>query len=151
MDNTQKPKLYISQWYGFRNAKCPRCRRGNIFEGSAYSFKAQKMNELCPHCGLKFEREPGYFYVSMFVSYAMSVAQIITLSVASYVLGLKLDYENLWYFIGIILAGVLLLAPFNFRYSRVVLLYWLSPGLHYNPEKSADHISPDNRVTPPRV
>jgi len=129
----QKP--HVSQWYGITHSKCPRCRTGNVFTGATYGFKVQKMNEFCPHCGLKFEREPGYFYVAMFVSYAMNVAQMISMSVAAYVLGLPLTYENLWYYVAILLVGVFLFSPFNYRYSRMVLLYWLSPGLSYDPTK----------------
>ena len=141
MESTpQNPKIYkISQWHAFSNAKCPRCRVGNVFTGPTYSFKTQKMNENCPHCQLRFEREPGYFYVAMFVSYAMNVAEMVTVSVAAYVFGLKLDYDNLWYFVAILLIAVLLCSPFNYRYSRMVLLYWLSPGLSYDPNKSRLH------------
>ncbi|MBE5318646.1 DUF983 domain-containing protein [Pedobacter sp. MR2016-19] len=123
----------LSKFQAFVQCKCPRCRKGDIFTGSAYSLRLQKTNINCPHCNLKFEREPGFFYVAMFVSYAMNVAEIITIGVASYVLGLPLIYENLWYYIGLILAGVLLLSPINYRYSRVVLLHYLTPGLHYAP------------------
>ena len=126
---------HVSQWYGITHSKCPRCREGKVFTGATYGFKVQKMNERCPHCDLKFEREPGYFYVAMFVSYAMNVAQMISMSVAAYVLGLPLTYENLWYYVGILLIGVFLFSPFNYRYSRMILLYWLSPGLHYDPSK----------------
>lgn len=129
-------KKYISQWYGFTHAKCPRCRVGQVYNGPAYGFKIQKMNEFCPHCGLKFEREPGYFYVAMFVSYAMNVAEMITVAVAAYVLGLELTFENVWLFIGILFTTTLLFSPFNYRYSRMILLYWLSPGLHYEPWRS---------------
>lgn len=134
--NHNSNTYHISQWHAFSNAKCPRCRVGKVFTGPTYSFRAQKMNENCPHCQLRFEREPGYFYVAMFVSYAMNVAQMITVSVAAYIFGLQLDYENLWYFVAILMAAVFLFAPFNYRYSRMVLLYWLSPGLNYDPNKS---------------
>ena len=123
----------VSQWHGITHSKCPRCRIGKVFTGATYSFKAQKMNEVCPHCGLKFEREPGYFYVAMFVSYALNVAEIISVSVAAYVFGLKLVYDNLWYFVGILSFTSILFSPFNYRYSRMILLYWLSPGLNYEP------------------
>jgi len=129
-------ELYISQWSGFMHAKCPRCRVGKVFTGPTYGFKIQKMNEVCPHCQLKFEREPGYFYVAMFVSYAMNVAEMITVSVAAYVLGLELNFDNLWYFAALLFCTTLLFSPFNYRYSRMVLLYWLSPGLHYEPKRS---------------
>ncbi|WP_199139099.1 DUF983 domain-containing protein [Pedobacter sp. ASV12] len=135
--NKDTKGLYISQWHGFANAKCPRCRVGKVFTGATYGFRAQKMNEFCPHCQLKFEREPGYFYVSMFVSYAMNVAEMVTISVAAYILGLKLEYENLWYFVALLFGSTLVFSPLNYRYSRMILLYWLSPGLHYEPERSA--------------
>lgn len=123
----------ISSFQAVVQCKCPRCRVGDVFSGGTYSLKAQKMNIHCPYCNLKFEREPGYFYVAMFVSYAMNVAEIITLAVASYVLGLELTYDNLYYYVGIILGGVLLMAPLNYRYSRMILLQWLTPGLKYIP------------------
>ncbi|SDF78938.1 Protein of unknown function [Pedobacter terrae] len=123
----------LTKFQAFVQCKCPRCRKGDIFTGSAYSLRLQKTNVNCPHCNLKFEREPGFFYVAMFVSYAMNVAEIISIGVASYVLGLDLVYENLWYYVGLILAGVLLLSPINYRYSRVILLHYLTPGLHYVP------------------
>ena len=123
----------LSKFQAFIKCKCPRCRQGDIFTGSAYSFKLQKTNTNCPVCNLKYEREPGFFYVAMFVSYAMNVAEIITIGVASYILGLPLIYENLWYYVSLILFGVLLCSPINYRYSRVILLHYLTPGLHYVP------------------
>lgn len=129
----------ISKLRAVVECKCPRCRKGDIFYGKAYSLKGQGTNENCPVCNLRFEREPGYFYVSMFVSYAMNVAEMVSISVAAYILGLSLTYENLWFYVGVILVGVLLCAPFNYRYSRVILLHWLTPGLGYtpNPEESS--------------
>jgi uncharacterized protein (DUF983 family) len=35
--------------------RCPRCLQGQVF---ATLFR---MHEQCPVCGLRFEREPGYF------------------------------------------------------------------------------------------
>ena len=132
----QNKENYISQWHGFSHSKCPRCRVGKVFNGPTYGFKLQKMNEFCPHCRLKFEREPGYFYVAMFVSYALNVAEMITFGVAAYVLGLELTYDNVWVFITVLFTTTLLFSPFNYRYSRMILLYWLSPGLHYEPWRS---------------
>lgn len=136
--NSSNPQTFTvpTEFNAALHAKCPKCRRGDIFANSMYGLKAQKMNVNCPHCDFKFEREPGYFYVSMFVSYAFNVAQMITIAVATYLLTGNL--ENIWLYLVTIFSGVFLLAPFNYRYSRVVLLYWLSPGLHYNPEKSKD-------------
>ncbi|MEO6523285.1 MAG: DUF983 domain-containing protein [Mucilaginibacter sp.] len=127
----------MSEFKAAIHCKCPRCRTGNMFGNSMYGLKGQKMNEFCPHCNLKFEREPGYFYVAMFVSYAMNVAQMVTLAVATYILT---GSNNPWLYVGILLGVSVVLSPFNFRYSRVVLLYWLTQGLHFNPEKAKPHI-----------
>ncbi|MBB5623754.1 hypothetical protein HDE69_004842 [Pedobacter cryoconitis] len=111
----------------------------------SFSFKGQITNEFCPHCNLRFEREPGYFYVSMFISYAMNVAEMISASVATYVLGLALVYDNLWYYVGILLLTVFVCSPFNYRYSRVMLLHWLTPGLGYVPGSGDE---PKNAIKP---
>jgi uncharacterized protein (DUF983 family) len=125
-----------SEFKAALHAKCPRCRTGNMFANSMYGFTGQKMNDNCPHCNLKFEREPGYFYVAMFVSYALNVAQMVTLALGTYILT---GSNSPWLYITILLGVAFLLSPFNFRYSRVVLLYWLTPGLHFNPEKAKAH------------
>lgn len=121
------------------HAKCPRCRRGNMFANSMYGFKAQKMNDNCPHCNLRFEREPGYFYVAMFVSYAFNVAQMVTAGILTYMI--TGNTENPWLYMATIFPFVFILAPFNYRYSRVILLYYLTPGLRYIPEMSRDRVT----------
>src|SRR5262245_48048790 len=45
--------------------RCPRCRTGPVFRSLL------RMNDPCPHCGLVFEREEGYFLGAMYVSYAL--------------------------------------------------------------------------------
>lgn len=113
-------------------AKCPRCREGNMFIGKTYALKAQKMNETCPHCGLRYEREPGYFYVAMFVSYALAMAEMIVACVGFYLITGYM--EGPWPYLIATIGTVILLSPLNYRYSRVVLLYWLTPGLSYQPQ-----------------
>lgn len=130
MDNQVNP---LPAWPAVVHAKCPRCRRGDMFATGMYSFKSQVMHKTCPHCSLTFEREPGYFYVAMLLSYAMNVAQMITIAIAIHVLT---GSSNPWLYTGVILAAAFLLAPFNFRYSRVILLHWFTPGLHYDPKTS---------------
>ena len=39
------------------------------------------MNERCPHCGLKFEREQGYFLGAMYFSYGIATVAILLLAV----------------------------------------------------------------------
>src|SRR5471030_1559588 len=102
--NNKENKLPM--WPAIVHAKCPRCRRGDMFATSMYSFKSQVMNKTCPHCGLTYEREPGYFYVSMLVSYAMFVAEMVTLAVAIHVLTRS---SNPWLYVSIILAVAIVL------------------------------------------
>ena len=94
------------------------------------------MNDNCPHCNLKFEREPGYFYVAMFVSYGFNVAQMILAGLLTYII--SGNTENPWLYMAVIFPTVFILAPFNYRYSRLILLYYLTPGLHYIPDMSRD-------------
>ena len=90
------------------------------------------MNEHCPRCGLKFEIEPGYFYAAMYVSYALNVAEIVTSAILTfYISG---GSESPWLYLAVLFGIIFILAPFNYRYSRVILLHWLSPKVRYNPE-----------------
>ena len=47
--------------------KCPRCGVGSLYA------KPFRMYEDCPHCGLRFEREQGYFVGAIYVNYAATV------------------------------------------------------------------------------
>jgi uncharacterized protein (DUF983 family) len=109
------------------HAKCPRCRRGDMFHGGLYSLG--KININCPHCNMRFEIEPGYFYAAMYVSYALNVAESVAAALATYTI--TGNSTSPWLYISVILGACLLLSPINFRYSRVILLYWLSPKVHY--------------------
>lgn len=123
----------LAMWPAIANAKCPKCRVGDIYQNPMYSLSGQKMHTNCPHCGMVYEREPGYFYAAMYVSYAFIVAELVTLAIGTSILTGS-DYP--WLYIIVLLGVVALLAPFNMRYSRVILLHWLTPGLHYHPELS---------------
>lgn len=126
MDKTTK-------FYALVHGKCPHCRRGDIFSGSMYGFNVQRTNDTCAHCGQRFEIEPGYFYAAMYVSYAMNVAEMIATGIATYVFsGGNLEFDSLWMYVGVIFGVSFVLSPFNYRYSRIILLHWLSPKISYN-------------------
>lgn len=118
----------VGQWHAIVHAKCPRCRKGKMFSPG---FFKQKMHKRCPYCDLYFERHPGYFYVSMFVSYALNVAEFVAVGIGTYVL--SGGSENMWLYMGLILFATFLLAGFNFKYSRVLQMHYLDPGLRYEP------------------
>lgn len=131
--DTEKTVTPISEFSAALHAKCPKCRKGDMFVNTGLGFVGQKSHANCPYCNFQFEIEPGYFYVAMFVSYGMIVAEMVTLAVSIFLLT---GSESPWLYIGILLGVTMLLSPFNYRYSRVILLYWLTPNLHYDPERA---------------
>ena len=81
------------------------------------------MNEPCPRCGLRFEREPGYWTGAMVASYALGVPVLVLIVAALWLL-------TGWDVIPVLIVGDVLFlaaAPFIWRYSRVAWLYldWL--------------------------
>lgn len=123
-------------------SKCPRCRTGAMFMGKVYGLKVQKMNEFCPHCHLKFEQRPGHFYVAMFVSYAMVVAEIVSACLLTYLI--TGNDSSFWLYLIVSLSISVVFAPFNYRYSRVILMYWLTPGIRFRPESVKDGQNADS-------
>jgi uncharacterized protein (DUF983 family) len=113
--------------------KCPRCRVGKVYEHGPYSLTNRIMLTNCNHCGLVYEKEPGYFYAAMYVGYAFIVAELVSMAM---VISLLTGSENPWLYISFTLLFVLLMSPFNYRYSRMLLMYFLTPGLRYHPEMS---------------
>lgn len=110
-----------SEFSAIIEAKCPKCRQGDLFPHSPFSFKKfDKMNTLCPECNFRFEVEPGFFIGAMYVSYAITVALMITMGVILYVL---LNNPPNWVYFITFPITITLLLPFIFRYSRVLYLY----------------------------
>jgi len=97
---------------------CPRCREGRIFRGSLLHV-FPKMNERCPVCDLKFEREEGYFLGAMYISYGIGVVIICVFAFTLWMLtGWSLQKVVFW--------GVLLFIPFApsiTLFSRVLWIY----------------------------
>lgn len=121
-----------SQLEAIVKAKCPRCRRGNIFAGSLYGLNLQNTNENCSHCGMRFEVEPGFFYGAMYVSYTFVVAEMLNVGLITYLI--TGNDKSPWLYITTILLTILALTPINYRYSRVLLLHLLTPKIKYYPE-----------------
>lgn len=112
-------------------ACCPQCRIGKMFVGGTYGFKRQRTNDICPYCGLEFEIEPGYFYAAMYVSYAMAVLEVLAIGVFTYFITKS---ESPWVYSIVLFFSILFLAPFNYRYSRLILLFYLTPKIKFNPK-----------------
>lgn len=109
--------------------RCPQCRRGALFRHGTYRIKFMDMYTRCPACGLTFEIEPGFFWGAMYISYAVTIA-ISTIS--AILIYLVSQSANVWLYVGIIVGALIVLAPYNFRLSRALMLYLFSP-IHYDP------------------
>ena len=113
------------------SAKCPKCRKGQMFPYAAYDIsRFDKMNQHCPHCGLLFEIEPGFYFGAMFVSYAFSV---IVFFVVGFSLFLLFHDPPVLVYVICTFLTILVLYPLSFRYSRVIFLH-LFGGIHYKPD-----------------
>lgn len=121
-----------SKLYAFTRGKCPHCRRGEIFVGNMYSLNMHNDHEYCAHCGQKYEIEPGYFYAAMYVSYAMNVIEMLTVGLLTFIFFGPLEDATFYLYLITIFSGCIILYPFNYRYSRIILLHWLSPKIHYD-------------------
>jgi uncharacterized protein (DUF983 family) len=68
--------------------RCPVCLQGQLFTG------VLAMHSHCPRCGVKLERETGYFLNAMFIAYSLGFLILVVI---------------VW--------------PLLFRYSRVIWLH----------------------------
>lgn len=109
--------------------KCPRCLKGDLFpEPNAYKLKhTAEMHASCPNCGLNYEPEPGFYYGSMYVSYALTIAIGVGLFLIDY---LFFWNRGVWFYIILLSTILLLLAPLTFRTSRAI---WLNFFIRYRP------------------
>lgn len=106
--------------YSIINLKCPRCNEGNLFVNkSAYSPLKESilMPEKCSHCGLKYEKETGFYYGAMYVSYGVNVAISIALFLIYYVLFYQYP---LHYFIAADILFIVATFPVITRISRAI-------------------------------
>jgi len=103
------------------HAKCPQCRQGNIFPVSPFSYrKLSVMHTRCQVCDANFSPEPGFYDGAMYVSYAFSVALMVTSLVAINVLVAK---PKLWMYLSTVVGLTVILLPAMLRYSKTLYLY----------------------------
>lgn len=109
--------------------KCPRCREGRMFTYPLSQWhRFNKMNKVCPHCGVRFDPEPGFYQGAMYVGYAFTISVLVVVSLLLYILGNDSDVV----YISTVIGVMVLIAPLNYRYSRIVYLYMFG-GIRYDP------------------
>jgi uncharacterized protein (DUF983 family) len=99
--------------------RCPRCGEGKLFIGWF------TMPEHCSHCGLTYERAPGYFLGSAYINYGIT-ALLLTVMYVTLHFGVGWTNRQLaWP-----LATFCVLFPLvTFRYARAL---WLAMDCHFD-------------------
>ena len=135
-----KPNLILS----ILQNKCPRCRRGKLYKtANPYHLRSfMKMHQSCPVCGQPLDMEPGFYYGTNMVSYALAVL----FSVASFILwwiviGFSFHDSRFFWWMGINAVLLVALQPPLMRLSRTV---WLAFFVRYSPDwHKGDIIEPE--------
>ena len=136
MKDAQAPPTPNYFW-SIISMRCPRCRRGPMYKDpNAYHKLSLKhisdMHEHCPVCQQKYDMEPGFWYGTGYVSYALAVAVSVASFIAWWVLiGVSVsDNRVMWWFIS---NSVLLIVaqPWLMRLSRVIYIRFF---VSYDPD-----------------
>ena len=92
--------------------RCPVCLRGRVFS-SLFT-----MHTHCPECGVKYERETGYFLNSMFIGYAAGFLILLPSAVLLALMDVSILVVSV-----VIIAETALLTPLIFRYARLIWMH----------------------------
>ena|SRR5947209_694953 len=136
----EKPNLILS----ILRCKCPRCRRGDMFqEKNPYKLKTfMRMNERCTVCGQPLDMEPGFYYGTNMVSYALAVMlSVLTLVLWALTIGLSTKDSRFFWWMGINAVLLVVLQPVLMRLSRAV---WIVFFISYSPAwREGDIVEPE--------
>ena len=126
MEITKAPKPN-SLWSIFA-MRCPRCRKGAMFkDNNAYKNLSLThifdMYDNCPVCGQKYDMEPGFWYGTGYVSYALAVALSVSTFIAWWVLiGVSTEDNRIFWWLGCNAVLLVVLQPWLMRLSRVIYI-----------------------------
>ena len=96
------------------------------------------MPEKCPECGQPFELEPGFWYGTGYVSYALSFALSVATFVAWWVVvGLSVNDYRFFAWMGLNALLLVVMQPWLMRLSRVVYLYFF---IRYDPDYKSTEV-----------
>jgi hypothetical protein len=94
---------------------------------TAYDLKnAGIIHENCSVCGLKYEKEIGFYYGAMYVSYAFQVALFVTLWTS---FNLFIPSATIGVQITVILLATLLFSPYLYALSKIT---WINFFIAYD-------------------
>ena len=116
-----------SRLYSIFKMKCPRCHEGDFFEAHPYNLKkAGDLHKNCPNCGLKYSKEPSFYYGAMYMSYGLGVAMFVGFWV---LMNLVFSLESTGLQITIIIGAAILSAPYFYALSKII---WANLFIKYD-------------------
>jgi uncharacterized protein (DUF983 family) len=104
--------------------RCPNCRQGPVL-----ARWPNKILPACPHCGLSYFRESGYYIGGMIITYGLTLAVVIPVFLLSLLLpdfpGLS---DSARFALWVLFAVPLSIALMPYSYSLWLSLdFWLEP------------------------
>jgi hypothetical protein len=82
------------------------------------------MNDECPVCGHRFEREPGYFLGAMYISYPLS---LVVIGLSMLVMHWLWPDWRLELLVLLSIPPLVVFVPVIVRWSRVLWMHWDPP------------------------
>jgi len=120
--------------------KCPQCHQAKVLKYPPYQIgKLLETESCCAHCGLKYEKEPGFFYGALYVSYALTSGIFIV----TYLLQVNLFNWPITQFAIFMISLLIFSFPLIARWSR---LLWLNFFVKYDALKSEKQISQTSKT-----
>ena len=117
--------------------RCPVCLQGQVFT-SLFG-----MHTHCPVCGVKYERETGYFLNSMFIGYAAGFLVLVPTAIFLVFLDVSIAIFSI-----VIILETLVLTPLIFRYARLI---WMHADQMLDPRKPPEQVaSPESTEAMPQ-
>ena len=103
----------MTRLQAMREFRCSHCLQGKVFSSLWHT------NETCSVCGTTFEREYGYFLMSIFMGYIWSFLVILPPMIAMLLIG----GFPIYLYVIVALGVLLLFSPLIFRLSRISWLH----------------------------
>jgi len=145
MSNTEQKPGVVNLF----KCKCPRCRRGDMFQDSNpwHLKNTMKMNKECLVCKQSFNIEVGFYYGSSYISYALTVA----MSVASFIgwwliIGFGFHEKSLLYWITFNAVFLIVMQPYLMRVARtgwLAFFVWYDKNWRTNPPGQLERTNED--------
>ena len=120
-----------SKLYSILFNKCPKCHIGGFWSSNNpfknMFFSNKNSCKTCENCSLSYELEIGFWYGSMYVSYAISVTVMLLFWILT---NFFFPLINIYNEILIIIIAILIVSPLNYHVSRLI---WINFFIKYIP------------------